>query len=102
MNNSTVTTRRSIQADHIYNAGFLDTQYKKVRTTFYATMKAYSDGWVGTYQTATGEKLVRNGKVVTVTGEDPLQVLKDLTEASKIISLDISDSYVESLNHDGN
>jgi hypothetical protein len=99
---NTVKLRRTIQADHIIDVGFTDPLYKKVKSTFYATLRATNDEWLGYYETTTGEKLVRNSKILTVRGLDPLQVIKDLYEASKCVSLDISDTYVESLNHDGN
>jgi hypothetical protein len=98
-----IKLRRTIQADHVVNVGFTESLYKKVKSTFYATLRANHLGeWVGYYETNTHDLLVRNGKVVQVVGDDPIQVMKDLHEASKCISLEISDSYVESLNHDGN
>jgi hypothetical protein len=97
-----VKLRRTIDADHIIDVGFTEPLYKKVKSRFYATLRATNNEWLGYYETTTGEKLVRNSKIVTTKGDNPIQVMSDLNEMSKCISLEISDTYVESLNHDGN
>jgi hypothetical protein len=99
---NTITLRKKIEADQIIEVGFTEPHYVKAKRTFFATIKGTEDGWIGYYETPAGTKLVRNGNVVKVSGTDPIQVIHDLYDIVKVISLDISDTYVDSLNHDGN
>jgi hypothetical protein len=98
-----VKLRKTIDADHVIDIGFTEPLYKKVKSRFYATLRATNNEWLGYYETTTGEKLVRNSKIVTVKDSDPIKVMQELCEVSKIISLEISDAYVKNLNeNDGN